>query len=152
MREILDELEHCDAEHAAAWLSDEDGWTLSPTPKGRVVFSDPERRDRHLLNVTKERILSLWGLLALGAFEELERQPWLDGDGYVPPSAEERAKHANELAEFALRQDRVFFDALGDERPNTRCRAPDCERGAIPFSVLCKRHHFESIQKQPCPF
>jgi hypothetical protein len=51
----------------------------------------------------------------------------------------------------AARLDLEFIDALGQERPDEPCRHPGCERGAIRWSVLCRRHHFESIQRRPWP-
>ena len=51
-----------------------------------------------------------------------------------------------------LLQDRAFYDRLGPETPDTPCKRPECERGAIPLSSFCKAHHFESVMKRPCPF
>ena len=51
-----------------------------------------------------------------------------------------------------LRGDRAFYDRLGEERQNTKCRQPDCPRGTIPQSVYCRPHHFESMLDRPCPF
>ena len=48
--------------------------------------------------------------------------------------------------------DLKFFDSLGAERAETSCQADGCDRGAIPFSVFCRRHHFEQIKKRRCPF
>jgi hypothetical protein len=49
-------------------------------------------------------------------------------------------------------EDRAFFDALGEERSEARCAAPDCPRGAISHSVFCRVHHFEMVRRKPCPF
>lgn len=54
--------------------------------------------------------------------------------------------------EIIARLDREFYDLLGKERSGTKCKKDDCERGTVQYSVLCKKHHFESIQKKPCPF
>lgn len=48
------------------------------------------------------------------------------------------------------RDDRAFIESLGAERPDTRCRRGDCDRGAVSHSVLCARHHFESIRGRAC--
>jgi len=48
--------------------------------------------------------------------------------------------------------DRQFYQSLGHERASTPCRAQNCSRGAIQYSVFCRVHHFENIQKKPCPF
>ena len=45
-----------------------------------------------------------------------------------------------------------FEQLMGPERDSVRCRAPACERGAIVNSSLCRKHHFELIQKRPYPF
>jgi hypothetical protein len=47
--------------------------------------------------------------------------------------------------------DRAFYDSLGAERPTERCREPRCQRGAVKQSVLCRVHHFQQVQKRPCP-
>ncbi|MEM7229628.1 MAG: hypothetical protein AAF432_12525 [Planctomycetota bacterium] len=59
-----------------------------------------------------------------------------------PPPAEETL----------LQLDRAFVEILGEENPTQTCRRDGCDRGAIQFSALCRRHHFESIKKRPCPF
>lgn len=56
---------------------------------------------------------------------------------------------ANEI--FA-KQDREFYEKLGDERPGTKCKRDGCNRGTVQFSVLCRPHHFESIRGKSCPF
>jgi hypothetical protein len=48
--------------------------------------------------------------------------------------------------------DREFYDALGPERPGTRCRREDCTRGAVSYSAFCRPHHFENVKKKTCPF
>ena len=54
--------------------------------------------------------------------------------------------------ETKRRLDKEFYDALGDERSDVRCKESGCERGAIRFSTLCRRHHFENVKREPCPF
>jgi hypothetical protein len=44
-----------------------------------------------------------------------------------------------------------FYELLGEERADVPCRNPACRRGAIALSVFCRRHHFEVIQRRPCP-
>ena len=48
--------------------------------------------------------------------------------------------------------DREFVDRLGKEDLSQACRAEGCNRGVIAFSVFCRRHHFENVQKRPYPF
>jgi len=54
--------------------------------------------------------------------------------------------------EITLQLDRKFYDSLGIERTDSRCRHDECTRGTIEFSVFCRVHHFEQITKKPCPF
>jgi hypothetical protein len=53
---------------------------------------------------------------------------------------------------IAQNEARKFYDSLGAERASVKCRAQGCDKGAVPFSVLCKKHHFEMVRKIPCPF
>lgn len=50
------------------------------------------------------------------------------------------------------RIDRDFCDKLGPEDSTRRCRRQGCVRGAVSLSVLCRRHHFETICGRPYPF
>ena len=71
-----------------------------------------------------------------------EYDAFLPEPGFKPPSREESEyKHSRE-----------FYESLGNERPNERCKKADCSRGAIERGVFCKIHHFEMIKKKPCPF
>lgn len=45
-----------------------------------------------------------------------------------------------------------FYRDLGDERSDVKCQHEGCMNGAIEYSVLCRRHHYEMIRKEPCPF
>jgi hypothetical protein len=151
MREVLAELDsYSDAEHSDAWLSDESGWTLSVGQDGRLVWEnvDADGPVRHLSGVPRERALALWIALSEGRIADVEAQPWRDGHGRSPPTAGEEAIVAAAL----LAWQREFVDRLGDERADERCGHPGCERGAVPFSTLCRRHHFESVMKRPYPF
>ena len=47
---------------------------------------------------------------------------------------------------------REFWISLGEEVGPEQCRAASCERLRITLSVSCRRHHFEKILRQPCPF
>jgi len=48
--------------------------------------------------------------------------------------------------------DRQFYDSLGEEDSARRCKHEGCQRGRVKLSVFCKRHHFESVRRKPCPF
>jgi hypothetical protein len=48
--------------------------------------------------------------------------------------------------------DRQFYDSLGEENSNSKCKQNSCDRGIVNFSVFCRVHHFESIKEKLCPF
>lgn len=50
------------------------------------------------------------------------------------------------------REDWRLYNSLGEEDMLRPCKHEGCKRGAIRFSVLCKRHHFEMLHKRDCPF
>jgi hypothetical protein len=54
--------------------------------------------------------------------------------------------------EIMKQLDREFYDSLGAERTDTRCRHEGCGRGTVKLSVFCRLHHFEQVKKKPCPF
>lgn len=71
-----------------------------------------------------------------------EHDAFLPSPGYQPPSREDAM----------LKMDRDFYNLLGAERADVQCRHQSCLCGAIKGSVFCRSHHFEMIQKKPCPF
>jgi len=54
--------------------------------------------------------------------------------------------------ETQARLDREFYDGLGEEDRLRPCRHAGCTRGSVRFSVLCRSHHFQSVQHRPSPF
>jgi hypothetical protein len=54
--------------------------------------------------------------------------------------------------ETRLKLDREFYHSLGPERSDFQCRREGCEKGAVAMSACCRLHHFENVQKRPCPF
>lgn len=83
------------------------------------------------------------------AFESFGRGEYPDGlsaDSMLraadPPPVEDRQR----------RLDREFYEKLGPEDSSRPCKKDGCQKGAIPNGVLCKRHHFEMIQRRDCPF
>ena len=50
------------------------------------------------------------------------------------------------------RDDKAFWTALGEEVGPERCQSEACARIRIRNSVYCRRHHYETIKHQPCPF
>jgi hypothetical protein len=151
MREVLEDLDPEDVEHAAAWLSDDAGHTLEWNVDGRLVYDKGALPPRHMLGVAQARVIDLWQLLAKGAVQEIERQPWQAG-AYPPTPAEEVARRAQERADQQLADDREFFESLGAERRDVHCRHQGCVRGAVAQSIFCTVHHFEHIRRRPCPF
>jgi hypothetical protein len=159
MIDILAGIDTTDEEHGVAWLStDAHSLEWHGAERGRIVFlsTTPRRADgrpgtssghRHLLDVSRERTLVLWRLLADGRLADLEQHGWLPGDGKpLDPSREAR------FAAAQLHGDQLFYDALGAERTDTPCRRAGCTRGAVSFSVLCRPHHFESVRGRASPF
>jgi hypothetical protein len=110
--------------------------------RGGYVFETERHRDL-------VRALSLPKLAvgtALASFDRGEYPDGLSADQMVraadPPPMEDRQR----------RLDREFYDRLGTEDSSRPCKRDGCPRGAIVNSVLCKRHHFEMIQRRDCPF
>lgn len=148
MRAFLEELDTTDEEHGAAWLATDAGVALEWNGDGRLVYDAAAAAGpRHLSGVSREEALRLWIALSEGRNADIERLPWRPGNGFVM-TAERQA----ELQEWQRKQDRDFYDSLGPERSEVRCRSSECARGAIAFSVLCRSHHFESIKNRPSPF
>lgn len=54
--------------------------------------------------------------------------------------------------EIRKKLDLEFYDQLGPEDASQPCRYRGCKHGSVRFGVMCKRHHFEMIQKRDCPF
>lgn len=151
MREVLEDLDPDDVEHAAAWLSDEAGNTLEWNVDGRLVYDKQGLPPRHMPEVAADRVVELWQMLAKSALAELERQPWQPG-AYPPTPADEIARRTREHTKKQRIEDRRFFDSLGAERSDVHCRHEHCARGAIAQSIFCRAHHFEHIRRRACPF
>ena len=110
--------------------------------RGGYVFETERHRDL-------VRALSLPELAvgtALASFDRGEYPKGLSANQMVraadPPPVEDRQR----------RLDREFYDRLGTEDSSRPCKRDGCDRGAITNGVLCKRHHFEMIQRRDCPF
>jgi hypothetical protein len=148
MRAFLDDVDETDEEHGAAWLSTDDGYSLEWSAFG-LSFARPEQDDRtrHMRGVSRERALELWIALAEGRLDEVERCAWRPQSEIVPDP-----EHQAKVRAWQLELDRKFYDRLGEERVDVPCRADRCERGAVQFSVFCRKHHFESVQKRASPF
>src|SRR3954465_3384405 len=83
MREVLAELDTGDDdEHPSVSLSHESEWTLSAFPDGLVIWGNvKEDVARHMLHVSRKKVLELWTKLAEAQIEAIESEPWLPGYG-----------------------------------------------------------------------
>lgn len=83
LSKLFDELFTADREHGdVAVISDDSGWCLSAYRDGRLVFEKLGTRGataRHMMPVSKNRVLELWGKLIEGKVEELHLEPWKSG-------------------------------------------------------------------------
>lgn len=150
MREVLRELGTEDSEHPDAWLEHDTGWSLVVDENGKVVWEncDTGISPRHMLNVPQEQALNLWLKLSQGEIQRIEEEPWQAGNGRKGLSAEEQAR----IEAITLETNRIFYDSLGPENAEELCAWNGCYRGKVAFSVFCKIHHYENVQKQSCPF
>jgi hypothetical protein len=83
MREVLAELDgDDDDEHPSVSLSHESEWTLSAFPDGLVIWENVEKDvARHMLHLSRQKVLELWTKLAEGQIEAIESEPWIQGYG-----------------------------------------------------------------------
>ncbi len=65
-----------------------------------------------------------------------------------PPPPPDPAALARERYESGL----AFYRKLGVEDPAKRCRRPDCDRGVVKYSVFCRKHDYEMLRGEPCPY
>ena len=114
-------------------------------PSGKGGYTFETKRHGDLV-----RVLGLPAFTVGMALASLDRGEYSDGLTAAQilwaadaPSPEEDRRR---------RLDREFYSKLGAEDPSRPCKRDGCSRGAIPNSVLCKRHHFEMIQHHDCPF
>jgi hypothetical protein len=80
---ILSELEGSSDEEAYVALTHESEWCLSVNPFGLLMWENnfSELEDSwHMENITEEKVLKLWRLLAKGEIEKIQRKPWIKGD------------------------------------------------------------------------
>lgn len=84
--------------------------------------------------------------VALASFDRGEHPEGLSASSML------RAADPPPVEDPQLRRDRKFYEQLGPEDLSRPCKKEGCQRGAIKNSVLCKRHHFEMIERRDCPF
>ena len=150
MQKYLDKLGIDDPEHCAVWLSHtESGWNLECLPNNEVnldveTFDGHNIPPRHLTNVSREKMLSLWQLLADGKIQELEKESWLPGytSEPLPPKLDPKEVHQD------------FWNELitADRIPNAKCKIEECFEPPIVLTVFCPKHFFEKYAKISCPF
>jgi hypothetical protein len=78
---LHDELSTADQEHGDVSVVHEDtGWCMSAHRDGRLIFQHLGTREgRHMIPVSKERVLALWHRLINGDVEGILTEPWKSG-------------------------------------------------------------------------
>jgi hypothetical protein len=69
LRQLLQSIDITDDEHTDVSLKHETEWCLSAFPSGRLVWEnveDEEDNPRHMVQISRERVLDLWLKLARG--------------------------------------------------------------------------------------
>jgi hypothetical protein len=82
---LLDELADASADDPDVSMSDEDGFTLSVFPSGRVVFENVEtvNNPRHIDGLSMTAVLALLTALAERRLDEVMSLEWQEGYGDV---------------------------------------------------------------------
>lgn len=78
---LYDELRSADREHGdVAVVHDNTGWSMSAHRDGRLVFEHlGQGGERHMIPVSKERVLQLWRRLIEGDINGVLAEPWKPG-------------------------------------------------------------------------
>jgi hypothetical protein len=78
---LYDELQSADREHGdVAVIHDDTGWCMSAHRDGRLVFEHlAQGGERHMMPVSKSRVLALWRRLIEGDIEGILTEPWKPG-------------------------------------------------------------------------
>jgi hypothetical protein len=78
LQELEERLE--DTEHGSVAVSHESEWCMSVSRGGYVIFEHLEDGgERHMRDVSDERIIDLWSRLAQGDIASIESEPWIPG-------------------------------------------------------------------------
>jgi hypothetical protein len=82
---LYDELRSSDREHGdVAVVHEASGWSMSAHRDGRLVFEHlGQGGERHMMPVSKDRVLDLWRQLIAGDIEGILAAPWKPG--YTQP-------------------------------------------------------------------
>jgi hypothetical protein len=146
LQKFLDCIDPADAEHGAAWLTDDDGTVLEYSGDGKMVLSRNETETLTQFGVSKSQALQMWLAFSEGRIDELESLAWSKvGNLHDPDDAEQRIKA------LLLDSDREFYASLGNESAVVHCRSPGCSRGAIEHSVFCRSHHVLNVRGRIFP-
>jgi len=80
---LYDELCKADEEHTDVSLTHESEWCLSAFKSGLVVWENVagEGEPKHIRNISKEKVISLWQELAKGNISEVDKEQWNPGYG-----------------------------------------------------------------------
>ena len=78
---LYDELANADQEHTDVSLIHESEWCLSAYSCGALVWENvaDEGEPKHIKNAKKQKVISLWKLLAQGKIKEIDNENWLPG-------------------------------------------------------------------------
>jgi hypothetical protein len=81
LSDLYDELLSADREHGdVAVVHEESGWSISAHRDGRVVLEHLGKGgERHMIPVSKDRVLELWRKLVVGDIDSLMTEPWKHG-------------------------------------------------------------------------
>ena len=80
--ELYEELQIENREHLDVSLQHESEWCLAAFPGGLLVWENLEQGNpRHMKSVPREKVLTLWRLLAEGEIDAINSEPWQDGYG-----------------------------------------------------------------------
>jgi hypothetical protein len=81
LSDLYDELLSADREHGdVAVINDDSGWCMSAHRDGRLVLEQLGKGEpRHMIPVSKERLLELWKRLIDGDIDGLLSLPWKPG-------------------------------------------------------------------------
>ena len=79
---LLAELGRSKSEDEYVAITHESDWSLSVYPSGLTIWQSNLTANEVLYqpSLSKEKVLSLWLLLAKGSIQETQNQPWQEGD------------------------------------------------------------------------
>lgn len=80
---LYDELADSNEEHPDVSLTHESEWCLSAFNSGLVIWENVagEGEPQHLRNIPKEKVVTLWSMLASGNIDAVHKEEWAPGYG-----------------------------------------------------------------------